>query len=272
MSTTDTPTTSPPAFIPLEANPELMTTLLHNLGLSPTLAIHDVYSLTDPDLLSFIPRPALALLLVFPVSAAYESHRLAEDASLPDFRSKTNPPTQTQEGEAGAGEKEEDEPVLWFPQTIRNACGLIGLLHASLNGPARSHIQPRTTLSHLLSASQRDPTTGHRHTHPAAARAKLLEQNADLARAHRAVASQGDTTAPAAEDDVDLHYVCFVKGGDGGLWEMDGRRKGPLRRGGLEEGEDVLSEKALAVGPLKFLEREGGDLRFSCVALAGSLD
>jgi ubiquitin carboxyl-terminal hydrolase L3 len=26
------------------------------------------------------------------------------------------------------------------------------------------------------------------------------------------------------------------------------------------------------LGPLKFLEREAADLRFSCVALAGSLD
>ena len=72
------PPNSAPAFIPLEANPELMTTLIHTLGVSPALSIHDVYSLTDPDLLSFIPRPALAVLLVFPVSASYESHRLAE--------------------------------------------------------------------------------------------------------------------------------------------------------------------------------------------------
>lgn len=40
----------------------------------------------------------------------------------------------------------------------------------------------------------------------------------------------------------------------------------------LSEDEDVLSEKALKEGPLKFLGREGADLRFSCVALAGALD
>lgn len=71
---------------------------------------------------------------------------------------------------------------------------------------------------------------------------------------------------------MDLHYVCFVRGDDGTLWELDGRRKGPLNRGQLESGEDVLSEKALTWGPRKFLEREGADLRFSAVALAGSLD
>ncbi len=112
------------AYIPLEANPELMTQLLHSLGVSPALQIHDVYSLHDAELLAFLPRPALALLLVFPVSAGYQSHRLAEDSLLSEY--------------AGHGP---GEPVVWIRQTIRNACGLMGLLHASLNGPARDFIR-----------------------------------------------------------------------------------------------------------------------------------
>ncbi|KAF4917495.1 Ubiquitin carboxyl-terminal hydrolase isozyme L3 [Colletotrichum viniferum] len=245
-STNPDPSASAPAFIPLEANPELMTTLLHKLGLSPALAIHDVFSLTDADMLSFIPRPALAVLLVFPVSAAYESHRLAEDALLEEYQGKGP-----------------QEPVLWFRQTIRNACGLMGLLHAVGNGPAREYIQKPSDLNTLLeNAEPLDPV----------ARAQLLEKTPALATAHREAASQGATEAPQAADDIDLHYVCFVRGNDGTLWELDGRRKGPLARGQLEEGEDVLSEKALTWGPLKFLEREGADLRFSAVALAGSMD
>lgn len=245
MATTDPPA-SAPAFIPLEANPQLMTTLLHTLGVSPALAVHDVYSLTDPDLLAFIPRPALALLLVFPVSATYESHRLAEDALVPAYTGR------------GA-----DEPVLWFRQTIRNACGLMGLLHAAANGAARGFVEAGSDLERII---QEATPLGPEE------RASLLEGEESLARAHRAAAEKGDTAAPGAEDDVELHYVCFVKGNDGRLWELDGRRKGPLERGVLASGEDVLSEKALMLGPLKFLEREGGDLRFSCVALAGSLE
>jgi ubiquitin carboxyl-terminal hydrolase L3 len=103
-------------------------------------------------------------------------------------------------------------------------------------------------------------------------RAALLEKTGSLAKAHKEAAEKGDTRAPDAQDDVDLHYVCFVKGYDGSLWELDGRRKGPLKRGELVTDEDVLSRKALLAGPLKFLEREGADLRFSCVALAGSMD
>ncbi len=235
-----------PAFIPLEANPELMTKLLRTLGLSPALQIHDVYSLTDPDMLAFVPRPALALLLVFPVSAAYESHRLAEDTLASPY--------------AGKGA---DEPVLWFRQTIRNACGLMGLLHAASNGPARGFVEDGSDLDRIIKmAVPLGPEE----------RARLLETEESLAKAHKAAAERGDTAAPDAQDDVELHYVCFVKTGDGRLWELDGRRKGPLERGPLDADEDVLSEKALALGPLKFLEREGADLRFSCVALAGSLE
>jgi ubiquitin carboxyl-terminal hydrolase L3 len=119
----DLPQGHEPAFIPLEANPELMTTLLHKLGLSSALQIHDVYSISEPELLAFIPRPALALLLVFPVTAVYESQRMAEDAIVPEYNGKG-----------------EGEPVVWFKQTIRNACGLMGLLHAVSNGPARGFI------------------------------------------------------------------------------------------------------------------------------------
>lgn len=103
-----------------------------------------------------------------------------------------------------------------------------------------------------------------------AERAKLIENTSSLSRAHHDAASKGDTVAPEASDDVDLHYVCFVKTNDGTLWELDGRRKGPIDHGKLEDGEDVLSEKALTLGPRKFLERGGEDPRFTAVALAGN--
>ncbi|KAI0022341.1 putative ubiquitin carboxyl-terminal hydrolase [Xylariomycetidae sp. FL0641] len=237
---------SAPAFVPLEANPELMTSLLRRLGLSRALQVHDVYSITEPELLAFVPRPALALLLVFPVSAAYESARLAEDAGADEY--------------AGKGDA---EPVVWWKQTIRNACGLMGLLHAVANGPARGFVEPDSDLDKLIKTAI-----------PLAPRERsdLLEKTPALASAHHEAATQGQTAAPDAQDDVDLHYVCFVKTEDNTLWELDGRRKGPIARGKLEDGEDVLSDKALLWGPLKFLERGGGDMRFSCVALAGALE
>ncbi|TVY93674.1 Ubiquitin carboxyl-terminal hydrolase isozyme L3 [Lachnellula willkommii] len=201
------------AFVPLENNPEVMNSLVHKLGLSPALSFHDVYSITDPEMLAFVPRPAAALLLVFPVSASYETSRMDEDKDKPEYEGKG-----------------EGEPVL-----VKNAIPL---------APAP--------------------------------RADLLYNSQALESAHQSAATQGDSAAPGAEDNIDLHYVCFVKDGKSNLWELDGRRKGPLNRGELGVDEDVLSEKALELGVKKFLAREeaagGGELRFSVIALAQSLD
>ena len=71
--------------------------------------------------------------------------------------------------------------------------------------------------------------------------------------------------------------MCFVKSEKSGhLFELDGRRKGPLDRGELQAEEDVLSPAALEKGVRAFLKREaeagGGDLRFSLIVLAASFD
>ena len=100
-----------------------MSSLIYKLGVSPKLAFHDVFSIDDPDLLAFVPRPAYALLLVFPVSETYERFRREEDGPIDEYQ--------------GSGPNED---VLWFKQTIRNACGLIGLLHGVTNGEARKFI------------------------------------------------------------------------------------------------------------------------------------
>lgn len=100
-----------------------MSSLVHRLGLSPALSFHDVFSIDDPELLAFVPRPATALLLVFPVSKTFENFRREEDKDKKDYEGKGT-----------------SEPVIWYKQTIRNACGLIGILHAVSNGSSREYI------------------------------------------------------------------------------------------------------------------------------------
>jgi len=250
----------------IENNPDVMNSLTHGLGLSENLAFHDVFSIDEPSLLEFVPRPAHALLLIFPVSQVYEKARLTEDENKQVYN--------------GSGA---EEPVIWYKQTIGNACGLIGLLHAVSNGEARSQIglppfpiliprltcftEPNSKLARLLeSAIPLAPPE----------RADLLYESKELESAHAAAATAGDTSAPQADDSIDLHFVCFVKAADGHLWELDGRRKGPLDRGQLPETADVLSEVALVLGPRAFIHREasegGTDLRFSLIALVPSFD
>jgi ubiquitin carboxyl-terminal hydrolase L3 len=227
-----------------------MTRLAHELGLSEKLQFHEVYSLTEPSLLEFLPRPAYALLLVFPVTATYEKFRAEEDASKPDY--------------SGSGT---EEPVLWFKQTIRNACGLIGLLHIITNGEAREQIVAGSALEQMLKeAVPLDPIK----------RADLLYQSQSLEAAHSTAAATGDSKAPDADANVDLHFVAFVKDKNNNVWELDGRRKGPLNRGTLGADEDVLSEQGQKLGVQAFLQREeeagGGELRFSVIMLGPSMD
>lgn len=110
-------------FIPLESNPVLFTELIHRLGVSESLQFHDVLSLDDADLLALIPRSALALVLVFPTTPAYK-RKIAEQDGTKARYSKSG----------------DDEDIIWYRQTINNACGLYGILHAISNGDARDFI------------------------------------------------------------------------------------------------------------------------------------
>ncbi|KAF7907362.1 hypothetical protein EAE96_007233 [Botrytis aclada] len=235
-------------FTVLENNPEVMNALAKKLGLSPDLAFYDVYSLSDPSLLSIIPRPVHALLVILPLTHSWKTSRLAEDTPLSVYE--------------GSGR---DEAVIWFKQTIGHACGSIGLLHCLVNGPTKEFILPDTTLFRLR--EQALPLKLEE-------RARILYDDKEFEDAHQSVAEMGDTAAPSASegDRLGQHFVAFVKGDDGHLWELEGSRKGPLDRGLLADDEDVLSEIAIAkgIGRVMRMEEEagGGDLRFSCIALA----
>ena len=101
-------------------------------------------------------------------------------------------------------------------------------------------------------------------------RALALEHDKVLERVYAEVARQGDTEAPAnPEDEVDFHYVAFVKSHiDGHLYQLDGDRKRPVQLGLLQNGEDMLSGKCLGV--IRDMMAEGeNDLHFSLMALVG---
>ncbi|EPS43400.1 hypothetical protein H072_2608 [Dactylellina haptotyla CBS 200.50] len=225
------------AFIPLESNPETFTSLAHKLGVSEALTFHDVYSLTDTDLLAFIPRPAHALILVFPPS---DDPAKKNDEAYP--------------------KADGTESALWIKQTIQNACGLMALLHSVLNGSARKHIVPGSDLEKLLAeAEPLDPY----------ARAELLIKSPSLAAAHKEAAEAGETEAPDAHAQVDYHYLAFVKGnkeGDDGVYEMDGSRTGP-RKISETADEDLLGSEDVRKKAQEIMENTGS-VHCGIVALA----
>jgi ubiquitin carboxyl-terminal hydrolase L3 len=226
-----------------------MTKLAHRLGLSPTLSFHDTYSLTDPDLVALIPRPASAILFTYPGTKTAEAHYAKVDEAEPDY--------------SGSGP---EEPVMFYQQTITHACGLIGLLHCTTNGTASDFVQAESDLDKLVKNTM---------LLKPAERAQFLHDSDMLEKAHSAAAETGDSTTPLLGENPYHAFIAFVKGKDGHLWELEGRRKGPVDLGALGEDEDVLSDKALNLGPLSFVKREEAaespDFRFSCTVLAPSV-
>ena len=255
--TSPTTTTYRKHFIPLESNPDVFTELIHKLGISESLSFQDVLSL-DPELLSFIPRPVHALVLVFPTTEEYNQSVTAEDFNAEDVL-----------------DGNDEAEVVFFRQTINNACGLYAILHAVCNGEARNGFgkptpaicrrsltvakAPGSIMDHLL----KDCLSIHPRD-----RVLALENNQALERVYAEVAQKGDTAPPAnAEDEVDFHYIAFVKSHiNNHLYQLDGDRKRPIKLAALREGEDVLSEQCLDV--IRGMMYED-NVNFSLMALVG---
>jgi len=86
-------------------------------------------------------------------------------------------------------------------------------------------------------------------------------------------ATGGDTLAPTnAEDEVDFHFVCFVKSNKNSrIYELDGDRAGPIDKGIiLASGDDMLAAGGLSIVK-EYIQREGsGGSGFSLMALVST--
>ncbi|KAJ5827793.1 hypothetical protein N7447_004556 [Penicillium robsamsonii] len=209
-------------FIPLENNPEVHTHLCKNLGVSPSLTFHDILS-TTPEMLSWIPRPVNALILLCD-KPIYLAARSGVEHSIPEY--------------LGSGA---DEPVLWMKQTIGHACGLMALLHVVVNLENGKYITAGSELEKIVKlAVELGPVE----------RARLLYDSRFLEEAHMDAASEGCSIVPLPQEECGFHFIAFVKK-DGKVWELNGGMNGPLLRGELEG--DLLGEQGLDMTVREFL-------------------
>ncbi|GAA5880654.1 hypothetical protein JCM5296_006545 [Sporobolomyces johnsonii] len=205
----------PQRWLPLESNPDSFNRWSASLGLETSpehggYTFQDCFGL-DPDCLSWVKQPVKAVLMLFPVTDAYEKMRKDQDAQVEE------------DGVEGV------EDVIYFKQTIANACGTFALLHTLANADVPLKEGPLTELF----ARCKDKTPLER--------AQLLSGSDELASVHEETAQTGQTATPALEDDVDLHFVTFVDH-NGYLIELDGRRNSPINHGKIEKGllEDTV--------------------------------
>lgn len=66
----------------------------------------------DPELLAMIPQPVQAIIFLFPITDIYEKFKDEEEAHLIKCEQAISP------------------DVIFFKQTISNACGMMAILHS----------------------------------------------------------------------------------------------------------------------------------------------
>ncbi len=248
-----------PAVIPLESNPQLFTQFAQKLGLSPLVEFNDIYSLTDPDLLAFLPRPVYSIIILFPITENYEKN----EAQFVENQIVNASPDN---GNKKLFDGESTKDILWFKQIIKNACGMYALLHSLGNGTiSQKFIADGSTLSNIL---QKANNTGIQE------RSKLV---LDLQEEHNKIAQQGETEAPNAEDDLSLHFMTFTKNTENShLYELDGRKPGPVDLGKASSSSDDIIEEKVILDRIQQLIKLSSDdtnnnLLFSAMALTPAL-
>ncbi|XP_069746655.1 ubiquitin carboxyl-terminal hydrolase isozyme L3 [Narcine bancroftii] len=190
----------------------------------------------DPELLSLVPRPVCSILLLFPVTEKYETFKQEEEVKIKAEGQKVNP------------------HVYFMKQTISNACGTIGIIHALANNQDKLEFESHSVMKKFLEDSAcLSPED----------KAKFLENDESIRVSHEFSAQEGQTEAPSLDEKVDLHFISFVNV-DGHLYELDGRKPFPINHG--DTTAESLLEDAIEVCK-KFMQRDPDELRFTVMAL-----
>uniref|UniRef100_A0A8C6RCU4 Ubiquitin carboxyl-terminal hydrolase n=1 Tax=Nannospalax galili TaxID=1026970 RepID=A0A8C6RCU4_NANGA len=193
----------------LEANPEVTNQFLKQLGLLPNWQFIDVYGM-DPELLSMVPRPVYAVLLLFPIIEKYKVFITEEEENI----------------------KSQGQDIA-SSQTISNICGTIVLIHAISNSKDKMYFESGSTLKKFLEESvSMSPKE----------RAKYLENYVT----HETNTHEGQPEAPSIDGKVDLHFIASVHV-DRHLYELDGQKPSSINHG--ETSNETLLEKFMEHDP-----------------------
>lgn len=101
-------------------------------------------------------------------------------------------------------------------------------------------------------------------------REALLESSTDLETLYRKAALHDNTASSPAEEEVDLHYVCFVKSSSGLFYEMNDANGPIIMNVTLEEDQDLLKSSALEYVK-RCIARSEEDIQFSLLALVHNI-
>jgi len=254
MATESSATKKDQRWFPLESNPTLLNTYISDLGFDTNLyKFYDVFS-TEDWALGMIPQHAVAVLMLYPLSQTQLDFQKEEEKQMKE-RNNTSGDDEPK------GDGTMPTAVWHMKQRIGNACGTIGVLHSLANIPKElsdAAISPQSWLGKFYSSCS--------HELDPVAKAELLEGNNEIERMHESATSSeaNQTNRGSLDDALITHFVAFVNV-DGGLYEMDGRKDGPINHGRTTT-ETFLADSCKVVE--QFMKRDPEELRFTIMALA----
>lgn len=219
--------------VPMESNPEIMNKYLHKLGVSEEWRMVDVMGL-EGEALSWVPRPVLAVILLFPLSETYETHRRQQETEL-----------------LGQGHKP-PQGLFHLKQVLSNICGTVALVHSIANNEHHINIADGILKKYINDAKDLSSE----------ARGALLENSLQILDAYREIVADHSEE----QSETSNHFVTFINK-DGTIFELDGRKNFPVPHGPTTE-ETFLEDSAKICR--EFVAREPDTIGFSVVALVPS--
>ncbi|KAE9041763.1 hypothetical protein PR003_g4230 [Phytophthora rubi] len=225
-------------WFPLESNPDVMNAYVEKMGFPTSqFSFCDVLS-TEEWALGMVPSPVVAVIMLFPIKPHTEAADKQEAARIEKDGQIVSP------------------NVYYMRQTVGNACGTVGILHAIGN---MRHLVQLTPGSYLDKFFNKTKTKTPEEI------AQFLEEDDELEETHSSAAEAGQSEQLESVDDpINTHFVCFSCV-DGNLYELDGRKKRPINHG--SSSPDTILQDACQVIK-KFMARDEGEMRFTILALA----
>ena len=177
-----------------------------------------------------VGSPVLVVLFLYPITSQSEEERIMQDNEKREVGNK----------------------VYFMKQTVGNACGTIGLLHAVGNITSKIKLSDGSFLDPFFkSTASMDPME----------RAAFLEKDREMEVAHSVAATAGDTEA---SENVDTHFICFTCV-DGQLYELDGRKSGPISHG-ASSPSSLLQDAAKVIQGM--IQKNPDSLNFNVIAIS----
>ncbi|KAF1776306.1 Pectin lyase fold [Phytophthora cactorum] len=229
-------------WFPLESNPEVMNSYVDKMGFPTSqFSFCDVLS-TEEWALAMVPTPVVGVIMLFPIKAHTEEADKQEAARIEKDGQTVSP------------------NVYYMRQTVGNACGTVGILHAIGN---MRHLVQLTPGSYLDKFFNKTKTKSPEEI------AQYLEEDDEVGSQRFDIVFIGKPDfvtmqLESVDDPINTHFVCFSCV-DGNLYELDGRKKRPINHG--PSSPDTVLQDACQVIK-KFMARDEGEVRFTILALA----